>query len=85
VRSSRSWFDQIVKFAHENEEIAKRLKSTPRAVKFHVSNILRKFGVSSRESLILLYWQQRYKELQKGGGKAAPEKKTGRAKPKARR
>jgi DNA-binding CsgD family transcriptional regulator len=59
-------FDQIVKHALENEEIAERLGSTHRAVKFHVSNIMRKFGVPNRERLILLYWKERCRAIQRG-------------------
>ena len=41
-----------------NQEIASRLKISERTVKFHVSNILGKFGVRRRADLILLYYQK---------------------------
>jgi DNA-binding NarL/FixJ family response regulator len=37
-----------------NREIAERLYITVRTVKFHVSNILRKFGASSRAEVIVI-------------------------------
>lgn len=36
----------------QNKEIADILNITPRTVKFHVSNVLRKFNCSSRAELI---------------------------------
>ncbi len=42
-----------------NKEIAQRLSLAERTVKFHVSNVLSKFGVQRRTDLILLYWQSR--------------------------
>lgn len=42
-----------------NKEIAQRLTLSERTVKFHVSNVLAKFGVQRRTDLILLYWQSR--------------------------
>jgi DNA-binding NarL/FixJ family response regulator len=42
-----------------NKEIAQRLSLAERTVKFHVSNVLGKFGVQRRSDLILLYWQSR--------------------------
>lgn len=42
-----------------NKEIAQRLSLAERTVKFHVSNVLGKFGVQRRTDLILLYWQSR--------------------------
>lgn len=42
-----------------NKEIAQRLSLSERTVKFHVSNVLGKFGVQRRTDLILLYWQSR--------------------------
>jgi DNA-binding NarL/FixJ family response regulator len=35
-----------------NKDIAKQLNITERTVKFHISNLLRKFGVSSRIALL---------------------------------
>jgi DNA-binding CsgD family transcriptional regulator len=58
-------FNEIVKYAYDNDQIAERLGITRRTAKFHVSNLLRKFQVISREKLILLYWQERYRALQK--------------------
>jgi DNA-binding NarL/FixJ family response regulator len=42
-----------------NKEIASRLNISERTVKFHVSNLLNKFGVRRRADLILLCFQQR--------------------------
>lgn len=42
-----------------NKEIAGRLNISERTVKFHVSNLLNKFGVRRRADLILLCFQQR--------------------------
>ena len=42
-----------------NKEIASRLKISERTVKFHVSNVLMKFGVGRRADLILLSYQHR--------------------------
>jgi DNA-binding NarL/FixJ family response regulator len=42
-----------------NKEIADRLHITERTVKFHVSNLLAKFGVRRRADLILLCYQRR--------------------------
>ena len=42
-----------------NKEIATKLDISERTVKFHVSNLLRKFGVRRRADLILLYYQRR--------------------------
>jgi DNA-binding NarL/FixJ family response regulator len=42
-----------------NKEIASRLNISERTVKFHVSNLLTKFGVRRRADLILLCFQQR--------------------------
>jgi DNA-binding NarL/FixJ family response regulator len=42
-----------------NKEIASRLNISERTVKFHVSNLLGKFGVRRRADLILLCFQQR--------------------------
>jgi DNA-binding NarL/FixJ family response regulator len=42
-----------------NKEIASRLNISERTVKFHVSNLLSKFGVRRRADLILLCFQQR--------------------------
>lgn len=43
---------QRVVLGEENKEIAHHLGCTPRTVAFHVSNILRKFGVASRLRLV---------------------------------
>jgi len=37
-----------------NKEIAKKLRISERTAKFHVSNLLAKFGVQRRADLILL-------------------------------
>jgi DNA-binding NarL/FixJ family response regulator len=42
-----------------NKEIASRLNISERTVKFHVSNLLNKFGVRRRADLIMLCFQQR--------------------------
>jgi DNA-binding NarL/FixJ family response regulator len=42
-----------------NKEIGSRLNISERTVKFHVSNILGKFGVRRRADLILLFYQER--------------------------
>ncbi len=42
-----------------NKEIARKLHISERTVKFHVSNLLSKFGVQRRADLILLYFQGR--------------------------
>ncbi len=42
-----------------NKEIASRLNIAERTVKFHVSNLLSKFGVRRRADLILLTFQRR--------------------------
>ncbi len=42
-----------------NKEIANRLNISERTVKFHVSNLLNKFGVRRRADLILLCYQRR--------------------------
>jgi DNA-binding NarL/FixJ family response regulator len=42
-----------------NKEIASRLNISERTVKFHVSNLLSKFGVRRRADLILLCFQRR--------------------------
>jgi len=42
-----------------NKELAERLHISERTVKFHVSNILAKFGVRRRADLILLCYQRR--------------------------
>jgi DNA-binding NarL/FixJ family response regulator len=41
-----------------NKEIANKLNISERTVKFHVSNLLRKFGVGRRADLIVLYYQE---------------------------
>lgn len=41
-----------------NKEIAVRLNISERTVKFHVSNLLRKFNVQRRADLILLWYQR---------------------------
>ena len=42
-----------------NKQIARRLSIAERTVKFHVSNLLNKFGVRRRADLILLTFQKR--------------------------
>jgi len=42
-----------------NKEIASKLNIAERTVKFHVSNLLSKFGVRRRADLILLTFQRR--------------------------
>jgi DNA-binding NarL/FixJ family response regulator len=42
-----------------NKEIASKLNISDRTVKFHVSNLLSKFGVRRRADLILLCYQRR--------------------------
>jgi DNA-binding NarL/FixJ family response regulator len=42
-----------------NKEIASRFNISERTVKFHVSNLLSKFGVRRRADLILLCYQRR--------------------------
>jgi DNA-binding NarL/FixJ family response regulator len=42
-----------------NKEVADRLNISERTVKFHVSNLLSKFGVRRRADLILLCYQRR--------------------------
>jgi len=42
-----------------NKEVADRLHISERTVKFHVSNLLQKFGVRRRADLILLCYQRR--------------------------
>ncbi len=42
-----------------NKEIARKLHISERTAKFHVSNLLSKFGVQRRADLILLYFQGR--------------------------
>jgi DNA-binding NarL/FixJ family response regulator len=41
-----------------NKEIASKLNISERTVKFHVSNLLAKFGVQRRADLIVLCFQQ---------------------------
>jgi DNA-binding NarL/FixJ family response regulator len=41
-----------------NKEIASKLRIAERTVKFHVSNVLAKFGIQRRADLILLWYQQ---------------------------
>jgi DNA-binding NarL/FixJ family response regulator len=45
-----------------NKEVADRLHISERTVKFHVSNLLAKFGVRRRADLILLCYQRRADE-----------------------
>ena len=45
-----------------NKEVADRLHISERTVKFHVSNLLAKFGVRRRADLILLCYQRRSAE-----------------------
>lgn len=42
-----------------NKELAQKMKISERTVKFHVSNLLAKFGVRRRADLILLCYQRR--------------------------
>ena len=42
-----------------NKEIGSKLNISERTVKFHVSNLLSKFGVRRRADLILLCYQRR--------------------------
>jgi DNA-binding NarL/FixJ family response regulator len=42
-----------------NKEIGNKLNISERTVKFHVSNLLSKFGVRRRADLILLCYQKR--------------------------
>lgn len=42
-----------------NKELAEKMKISERTVKFHVSNLLAKFGVRRRADLILLCYQRR--------------------------
>jgi len=42
-----------------NKEIAAKFNLTERTIKFHVSNVLAKFGVRRRADLILLHYQSR--------------------------
>lgn len=46
-----------------NKEVAERLHISERTVKFHVSNLLAKFGVRRRADLILLCYQRRGSEV----------------------
>ncbi len=46
-----------------NKEVAERLHISERTVKFHVSNLLAKFGVRRRADLILLCYQRRNSDL----------------------
>jgi DNA-binding NarL/FixJ family response regulator len=43
-----------------NKEIAANLKISERTVKFHVSNVLEKFGVGRRADLVLLWYQEHH-------------------------
>ena len=49
-----------------NKEIASKLNIAERTVKFHVSNLLNKFGVRRRADLILLTFQRRMSTAQVG-------------------
>ncbi len=46
-----------------NKEIADKLHISERTVKFHVSNLLKKFGVRRRSDFILLCYQRRNANL----------------------
>lgn len=46
-----------------NKEIASKLNIAERTVKFHVSNLLNKFGVRRRADLILLTFQRRLSQV----------------------
>jgi len=50
-----------------NKEIASRFNISERTVKFHVSNLLSKFGVRRRADLILLCYQRRQQGPSAGG------------------
>lgn len=43
-----------------NKEIAAKLKLSERTVKFHVANVLEKFGVGRRVDLVVLWYQQHH-------------------------
>jgi DNA-binding NarL/FixJ family response regulator len=43
-----------------NKEIAAKLRISERTVKFHVANVLGKFGVGRRADLVLLWYQQHH-------------------------
>jgi DNA-binding NarL/FixJ family response regulator len=43
-----------------NKEIAAKLRISERTVKFHVANVLAKFGVGRRADLVLLWYQQQH-------------------------
>jgi DNA-binding CsgD family transcriptional regulator len=47
-----------------NKEIAGKFNISERTVKFHVSNLLAKFGVRRRADLILLCYQRRQNSAQ---------------------
>jgi NarL family two-component system response regulator LiaR len=46
-----------------NKEIGNRLNISERTVKFHVSNVLSKFGVGRRADLVLLWYQDRARNV----------------------
>lgn len=54
-----------------NKEIAGRLNISERTVKFHVSNLLSKFGVQRRADLILLWFQRSENRAATGDPKAS--------------
>lgn len=53
TEKERQLIDILFKYPHfRNKELAQELKITERTVKFHVSNILVKFGASNRFELM---------------------------------
>lgn len=67
-RSSKNWSTRLSQRETQvldllldnqsNKEIAVKLQISERTVKFHVSNVLTKFGVHRRADLILLWYQK---------------------------
>lgn len=55
-----------------NKELANNLNISERTVKFHVSNLLQKFGVGRRADLILLSFQGAVPGLRGSAGKSSP-------------
>jgi two-component system response regulator DevR len=54
-----------------NKEIGSKLNISERTAKFHVSNVLSKFGVRRRSDLILLGYQKRSATSESSGGSVA--------------
>lgn len=50
-------FNRLVLTGGTNDEIAEAMGTTPRMVKFHVANILRKTGCKTRTRLIVAGWK----------------------------